>query len=465
MMAAARNSIRRTLLARMLVPLLLITVLGGASAYGLARHVSQVVLDQWLYDTAISLASSVDWQDGRTVVNLPEGAREILEWDAVDAVYYEVVSELGERLIGNVTLPAVPDRLRAAFPVYYDAEVAAAPVRVLAIAVKVPHENPVIVKVAETQRKHGALAFQVLQISVVLSLLMAAACAVVIWYAIGSGVASMETAVREVRGRHAAAPLRPLKVDRGFPEEVLPLVHEINDLIGDLSAAHRVNQRFIADAAHQLRTPIATLRVQLDFAVREEDPRRRSQALADAADYLKRMGRMLHQLLTLAQADESEGGGVLAQGVVDIDRVAREELEHRIDDALARGVDLGYAGEGRRVPLRGAEDLLREAVANLVDNALRYGAAGGQVTVGVVADPPEVYVEDSGPGIPSDERAKVGARFYRIPGTGGQGCGLGLAIVSEIVRRHGGELALEDAAGGTGLRARLVFPRDPLNRA
>jgi two-component system sensor histidine kinase TctE len=137
--------------------------------------------------------------------------------------------------------------------------------------------------------------------------------------------------------------------------------------------------------------------------------------------------------------------------------IAREEVEHRIDDALAAGVDLGYAGAGEPVWIRGQEELLREAVSNLLDNALRYGAAGRHITVGVSAVSPEIYVEDTGPGIPESERDKVRQRFYRIPGTQGDGCGLGLSIVEEIVRRHAGALVLENSAGGTGLRARFIF--------
>jgi len=268
----------------------------------------------------------------------------------------------------------------------------------------------------------------------------------------------MEGAVRRVRGMHAAAPLTPIRVDRTMPQEVLPLVHDINDLIRDLADAHRLNQRFIADAAHQLRTPLATLRVQLDFALREKDPARHLQAINDAIDVLTRLGRMLHQLLTLAKADESEPWVALPEGLIDIDLIAREEVERRLDDALESGMDLGYAGPGRSVLIRGVDELVREGVANLVDNALRYAGAGAHVTVGVNAGAPEVYVEDDGPGIPAGERVNVTQRFYRIAGTMADGCGLGLAIASEIVHRHAGKLVLEASAAGKGLRARLVFP-------
>ena len=455
-MAASSHSIRRGLLARLMVPLVLIMMAGGACAYGLAQYFSQTVLDQWLYDSAISLANRVKQENGRTTVDLPEGAREILEWDVVDRIFYEVISERGERLIGNAALPAPPSAIRGNRPLYYEGRVNDALVRVLAVGVPVPGQQPVLVKVAETRLKRNALASQVLWISVALSVLLAAVSGAVIWYAIGSGMASMEKAVRDVRSVHAAAPLSPISIGSTFPREVFPLVQEINDLIENLAAAHRLNQRFIADAAHQLRTPLAGLRVQLELARREHDAVRHATAIDDAVHALTRIGHTLHQLLTLAKADRNETG-LAPQAAVDIDLIAREEAERRIDDALAAGVDLGYSGTGRPVWVRGHADLLREAVANLLDNALRYGAAGRHVTVGVAAAAPEIYVEDSGPGIPDGEREKVRQRFYRIPGTVGDGCGLGLAIVEEIVRRHAGSLLLDRRSGGTGLRARVVF--------
>lgn len=452
------HSIRRDLLARMALPILVIMLLAGASAYGLARYFSQEVLDHWLHDSALSLASRVKWHDGRPSVDLPEGAREILEWDMVDRVYYEVLSARGERLVGNAILPEPPSRPAAGGkPLYYDARLRETGIRVLALALAGPSGEPVVVKLAETRLKRKALASQVLWISVAVSLLLAALSAAAIWYAIGRGIVSMESAIRAARRTHAGAPLTPIALDEAMPQEILPLVSEINDLIRDLAGAHRLNQRFIADASHQLRTPLATLRVQLELALREKDAARHRQALDQAVAVLGRLGRTLHQLLTLAKADETGGRAALAAAEVDIDLVAREEVERRLDEALAAGIDLGYAGAARPVRTLGVEELLREAVANLVDNALRYGGRGSTVTVGVACDPAEVYVEDNGPGIPQAERANVTQRFYRAPGAPGEGCGLGLSIVAEIVKRHGGALQLASAGAGGGLRARLVF--------
>jgi two-component system, OmpR family, sensor histidine kinase TctE len=450
-------SIRRALLARLVGPLVLIMVLGGGSAYGLSRYFTQVVLDHWLYDNAISLANRVKWENGRSVIDLPEGAREILEWDTVDRIYYEVISERGERLIYNALIAAPPTQPTTSHPVYYESIQSRNRVRALAVAIGESAGATVIVKVAETRHKRDALATQVLWISVALSAALALISAVVTWIAIGSGLAAMKKAVRDICTVHAEAPLSPISIAADVPEEVQPLVQEINTLIENLSRAHDLNQRFIADAAHQLRTPIATLRVQLEIALREQDPERHTKAVNDAVGELARMSRSLHQLLTLAKADEDGKAEPSAETMVDIDLIAREEVERRIDDAVAAGVDLGYAGAGAPVLVRGAHDLLREAVANLLDNALRYGAPGRHVTVGVLSGKPEVYVEDNGPGIPETERERVTERFYRVRGSSGDGCGLGLSIVNEIVRRHAGKLVLESGVNGKGLRARVMF--------
>ena len=165
----ASPSIRRALLARLMGPLVLIMIMGGACAYGLAQYFSQAVLDQWLYDSAISLANRVKWENGSASVDLPEGAREILEWDVVDRIFFEVTSARGERLTGNAMLPAPPQLPAANRPVYYQGRVNGAYVRILAVGLPGPDAALVLVKVGETRLKRDALASQVLWISVALS--------------------------------------------------------------------------------------------------------------------------------------------------------------------------------------------------------------------------------------------------------------------------------------------------------
>jgi len=460
MAAANRHSLRWSLVLRLVGPVLLLTLLAGVSAYAIARHFASNVLDQWLHDSAISLANRVNWSDRGASVDLPEGARQMLEWDLVDRVFYEVLSAKGERIAGNVYLPAPPRALtRTNDEIFYDGLVHGTRVRVLALVLSPGDDRAVVVKVAETQQKRSSLAWQLLLISVAVSLLFALISAGLIWAGIGRGITSMEGAVRDLRVRDASARLVPIAVPDTTPVELIPLVEQINRLIDELTASHRVTERFVVNAAHQLRTPVATLRVTLETARRERDPQRRSEAIDDAVKVVANMGRVLHQLLTLARTDE-RGTHPGTEARADIDSIAREEVERRVDDALSLDVDLGYEGPSAPVVVAADSGLVREALANLLDNALVHGATGGHVTVGVVdGDTPELYVEDRGPGIAPAERDRIGDRFYRVPGTSGPGSGLGLSIVSEIARLYRGRLVLESGAQGVGLRARLVLAR------
>jgi len=454
-MTRPTRSLRRTLLARLVGPLALVTLLAGAMAFVGARQFSASVLDQWLYDAATAIANRVHREDQRLRID-PPAASDAVDTDIVDRLFYEVATGQGERIAGNASLPAPPRPMEAGTRQVYWALMSATPVRVLAIRVR-RDGAPIIVKVAETLQKRTTLARQLLWLALGLSAMLAVVAAGVIWYGIGRGIAATESAMRKARLGSAGVTLAPLQLTPDMPIEVVPLVAQINALIEQLSASHRVNERFIMNAAHQLRTPVATLRVQLEAASRIQDPRRRLEHVNDAVQAVTHMSRVLHQLLTLAQADDS-ASRPQHDSVVDIVRMARGEVASRLDDAVALGVDLGYEGPRESVRVAGNPGLVSEALANLLDNALRYGAAGGVVTVGVVAAPaPTLYVEDRGPGIPDDERARVTHRFYRMPGTPGNGCGLGLAIVEEIARSSGATFELANGAGGAGLRASLRF--------
>jgi len=327
---------------------------------------------------------------------------------------------------------------------------------VRAIELRVPGagHDPVVVKVAETRNKRDSLANEILVATLAIVAVLVASSIVLVSSGIGQSLSSLEPIVRKVRsGRRAFA---ALPEGPEVPSEVRPLVHAINALLGELSEEHASRQRFVADAAHQLRTPLASLRVQLDLALREKDPERLHKAVADAASVLSRTSHLIHRLLTLSRVDQEATDRSPLESV-DLDRLAREEVESWIDRALARGIDLGYENPGAAVVARGREALLHEALSNLIDNALAYAGSGGPVTVGVRSAPPQIFVEDSGPGIPEGERERVLSRFYRIPGTPGEGCGLGLAIVDEIARIHGARLRILARDDGPGTRVVLEF--------
>ncbi|HZN86207.1 MAG TPA: ATP-binding protein, partial [Burkholderiales bacterium] len=259
----------------------------------------------------------------------------------------------------------------------------------------------------------------------------------------------------EVRGR-GPQDLTPIATG-AVPREVAPLIDAINAHTERQRELAEAQARFVANASHQLKTPLTVLRAQAAHALMqtEVDAMRRIVARMDATT--EDTGRMVEQLLALAR---SEPGRALQLRDVDLTELAREATFDLLATARASRIDLGFEGDAP-VPVRGEPLLLREMVANLVHNAIVYTGARGSVTVAVGhrARRPVLTVVDNGPGIAPAERPRVLERFYRAPGCGAAGSGLGLAIVREICARHGIELLLEDApGGGSGLCVRLVWP-------
>ena len=450
------NSLRRDLLARLMGPLVAVVLVAGASAWGLAQHFSQRALDQWLYDSAVTLAKQVRFVAGKARLDIPGPAIEMFEVDIADQVFYDVSTAAGARVMANAAVPSPPEVSDAVLePVYYDTAVLGLQVRAIALRVQGSGGEAVLVKVAETRNKRDSLANEVLVATLAIVAMLVVASVALVSTGIGRSLASLEPIVQRVRGGRRG--FAALPEGREVPSEVRPLVRTINALMREISEEHVARQRFVADAAHQLRTPLAALRVQLDLALREEDPARHQKAVADASAVLSRTSHLIHRLLTLSRVDQAAEDNTPMERV-DLDHLAREEVESWIDRALARGIDLGYDNPGQPVVVPGREALLHEALSNLVDNALAHAGAGGPITVGVSDRPVRLFVEDGGPGIPEGERERVRSRFYRIPGTPGEGCGLGLAIVDEIARIHGARLLIVSREGGPGVRVVLEFP-------
>jgi len=241
--------------------------------------------------------------------------------------------------------------------------------------------------------------------------------------------------------------LSPIPVEDA-PAELAPLIESLNDQAARIERNLEAQRRFVGDAAHQLRTPLAGLKSQAQIALREWPDAAVRQRLGRIEESAGQMGRLATQLLTLARADDLRNR-LKASAPIDLDALVREVCERAADDALARRVSLGFEASGGGARVEGEADLLRELFANLVDNALRYSAAGTEVGVRVAAGPPaEVTVADRGRGIPPKEQDLVFGRFYRVLGTGVSGSGLGLAIVKTIADLHGASVRIVDRAGG-----------------
>jgi len=282
--------------------------------------------------------------------------------------------------------------------------------------------------------------------------------AVALWIGVERALRPMSNVVCEVRSRDSAL-LTPLS-EGHLPEEVHTLVQALNDLLRRLATARDAQRAFVADAAHELRSPLTALSLQLQLLARAPDSDARNSAQAKLAAGVERASRLVDQLLTLARSDPEAAGKAFVS--VRLDDVARQAVADMAPHADARGVDLGLASADA-VTLPGDPDALRILTRNLVDNAVRYTPRGGRVDVSVVRRKEGAILEvaDTGPGIPAAERERVFARFYRVQGGDEDGSGLGLAIVKAIAERHSGRVEFGDAADG-GLVVRVVFPSNTL---
>jgi two-component system sensor histidine kinase TctE len=279
-----------------------------------------------------------------------------------------------------------------------------------------------------------------------------------IWLAVTSSLRTLDDIAARLAGYEPEG-LVPVGTVENVPSEVKPLVKSLNQLISKLSDAQDTQRRFVANAAHQLRTPLATLQVQTERALREPDPAKHSDALSHVLDAVTRLRHVVHQLLTLARSDRTDRPNQHALTMVRLDlaELARDELERWADAAITRDIDLGYDGPEKGIEIEGEPHLLRELIGNLVDNAIRYGRPGGEATLGLTTAPVTLYVDDNGDGIPAEERTLVLERFYRRSEANGDGSGLGLAIAREISARHGARLSIRDNPCSHGTRIEVVF--------
>lgn len=275
-----------------------------------------------------------------------------------------------------------------------------------------------------------------------------------IWIAVSKGLAPVKRVAVEVQSRGAGA-LAPV-ADTDLPQEIRPLTHALNDLLERLDRAIDAQRAFVADAAHELRTPLTALKLQIQLAERASDEASRQAAFTELKRGFERAIRMVQQLLTLARHEPD--ASAQARQTLDLAALARDAVADFATAATAKRIDLGIKADAA-AQIEGDADAVRILVGNLLDNAIRYTPEGGTVDVTVAANASSfsIDVQDSGPGIPEQERERVFDRFYRVAGTGVEGSGLGLAIARQIADAHHAEIDLRNT--GSGLRATVVFPR------
>jgi len=443
------------MLLRLAAVLAVLLGLDGVVSYLTALHFANLVYDRWLIDSTRSLAQAVRPEHGRIQFDVPRVALEIFQFDEVDETYFKVSSRGQGFIAGERALPDGAPIATGGLRLTYTS-LNGERVRLVSTSLSPGSAgDPVTVSVAETLKKRSTLAEEILLGMAAPQTALLGIAALLAWLGVSRGLKPLTdlAAQIEARGQSNLAPV-PLG---GMPRETRVLAARINHLLGHLDRTLRAQKRFVADAAHQLRTPLAAVLLHAEAAERAPDMPGAREALRALHRSVERAARLSQQLLALARTDP-EASLAMQMGPVDLVALARRTGEEWIPRALARDIDFGLVVPEEPVIVHGDERLLGELLSNLIDNALRYGNASGHVTVRVeAATRPALSVQDDGPGIPLQERAKIFERFYRLPGASGEGCGLGLAIVEEIANLHRCEVELTTGSDNRGSRFTVHF--------
>lgn len=473
-----RVALRHHLLIWLLVPQLVLWLAAALVTYSVAVRYADLAIDRSLFQASKALARQVKPMGSGLLVDFPRAARDILETDPDEQVYYMVSSPPGQFILGNHQLPLPPDPdpgtdTQHFYDAYVQEQGETVAVRVAAISLNWGEpEAPqrMLVQVAKSRHSGQILARHILRDTAVPLSILVLIMSALVWMGIRSGLSPLAR-LRDTVSRRAPGDLAPLRLDVA-PEEVRDLVGALNTLLAAVQESLIQQRRFINDAAHQLRTPLAGLKSQTELALKELEQRHypdpglhaRLQMVLESAT---RSSHLITQLLTLARA-EPESALVAGQQSFDLHQLAREITTEWVPRALSAHIDLGMdeddgaedlPASGWPTVVLGHPLLMREAIINLIDNAIRYAGSQTEVTVRVRASAQWVTldVDDSGRGIEPALLPRVFERFVRGH-QDSQGCGLGLAIVREIVLRHGGGVHLAPLSPH-GLRARIELPQ------
>ncbi|TPL93087.1 sensor histidine kinase [Mesorhizobium sp. B2-3-10] len=444
------NSLRLQLLAWVVLPLAGLATINLWTSQRNALATADLVTDRMLVGSARAIAEQVAMADGVLDATIPPAAIEMFDTGDRDSVYYRVETAGGRLLTGYPDLPQAP-RHASAEASYRDHML-----RLLTLShavIGAGGDSPITVTVGITLSGHDAMVKRLWFSAFVQQLALVAIAGVFVLLGLRRGLAPLMSLRDAVRSPNRSD-LDPVDVP-GAQSEIRPLIEALNAYMERVRAQMGAQRRFIANAAHQLRTPLALLSTQASYALRETATDARQEALVALQASSGKLARLAEQLLTLSRAEP--GSRRPRADRIDLTEAARHVLETQAPAAIARKIDLGLEETGP-VAVIGDGTMLREMIVNLVDNALRYSTAGASVTVKLAAIDSEAVltVADDGPGIPAEERDHVFERFYRIAGSTEEGSGLGLAIVREVVENAGGRVTLGDgAAGGLVVEVRL----------
>ena len=459
----------------MLAPLLLLWPMSIAITYLVAKSIANQPFDHALEDSVTVLAQQVKEIGGKVTARLPGSARDILRADDVDSIYFQISGPRGEVVDGDrdLPLPAPEEAERSGRVHFRNESLHGTPVRVAyawvnlqpvleASAGGVAEPRLALVQVAETLDKRAQLANEIIKGVILPQFIILPVILALVWFALSRGLSPLAQLQERIRAR-PPDDLSPID-SRQVPEEISPLVGSLNDMLARLAHTIDAQKRFIADAAHQMKTPLAGMRMQSELALRQVDPDEIHRSLEQLAKSSESATRLVNQLLALARAENQPHAG-LGFAQLDLAALAREVVLDWVPASFTHEIDLGYEAPETPVDIAGNALMLRELLSNLIDNALRYTPGGGSVTVRVRVSARQALleVEDTGPGIAPGERPRVFERFYRILGSNAPGSGLGLAIVREIAQQHEADIEIFNNPRSThkkfpGSLFRLTFP-------
>ena len=452
------NSLFGEILDWMLAPLLLLWPISIAATHLVAEEIANQAYDHVLADHVMRIVHEMKVSYDGVSVSLPPANAMPGPDDETDRQFFQVAVAGDEPLAGTVELPGLrPGDERSPGAVHYrNGNLMGEPVRIAyQLVPSASDARPLLIQAAETRKQRKALSSRIISGVLLPQFAIIPLAVILVWLGLSRGLVPLDRLQTRIR-RRRPDDLSPINL-RTVPEELQPMVGAFNDMMARLQDNLDAQQRFISAAAHQLKTPLTGLKTQTELALRETDCVQLHEYLQRIAAGVDRAAHLTNQMLKLARAEASHETRHVWEPI-DLKELTRDAAIHCVPRALARNIDLGFEEAGNMVMILGVPLLLREMIDNLVDNAIKYTPVGGRVTVRLHgAANPVLEVEDTGIGIPKEDRTRVFERFYRALGTDAEGSGLGLAIVREIADLHRASIQVLDNPGGQGSLIQLVF--------